>query len=111
DGTGLYFYRARYYDPVLKRFISEDPIGTMAGLNLHAYVSGSPMNAADPLGMLRMDTSLSIESLQRIAATNDALAFQNYIGAGAVIGALAVGTATAIVVAVALAPEVAAVSG
>lgn len=27
DGTGLDFYRARYYDPVLKRFISSDPIG------------------------------------------------------------------------------------
>jgi len=25
DGTGLYYYRARYYDPVLKRFISDDP--------------------------------------------------------------------------------------
>lgn len=27
DGTGLYFYRARYYSPSLQRFISEDPIG------------------------------------------------------------------------------------
>src|SRR5262249_851848 len=38
DRTGLYFYRARYYDPVLKRFISEDPMGLSAGLNFHAYV-------------------------------------------------------------------------
>ncbi len=29
DGTGLYYYRARYYSPVLKRFISEDPIGLL----------------------------------------------------------------------------------
>jgi RHS repeat-associated protein len=26
DGTGIYFYRARYYHPGLQRFVSEDPI-------------------------------------------------------------------------------------
>ena len=31
DANGLYYYRARYYDPVLKRFISEDPIGLQGG--------------------------------------------------------------------------------
>jgi RHS repeat-associated protein len=31
DGTALYYYRARYYDPGLKRFISEDPIGIEEG--------------------------------------------------------------------------------
>jgi RHS repeat-associated protein len=35
--TGLYFYRARYYDPDTGRFISEDPIGLAGGINLHAY--------------------------------------------------------------------------
>ncbi len=40
DGTGLYYYRARYYDPVLKRFVSEDPIGMEAGPNFYAYVKG-----------------------------------------------------------------------
>ena len=32
DNTGLNYYRARYYDPQLKRFISEDPIGLEGGL-------------------------------------------------------------------------------
>ena len=27
DATGLYYYRARYYSPTLRRFISEDPLG------------------------------------------------------------------------------------
>jgi len=37
--TGLYFYRARYYDPAIGRFISEDPIGFQGGdLNLYAYI-------------------------------------------------------------------------
>src|SRR5437762_11013990 len=33
DGTGLYFYRARYYDPTFGRFLSEDPIRFQAGAN------------------------------------------------------------------------------
>ena len=31
DGTGIYFYRSRYYDPVLKRFISKTRLGWPAG--------------------------------------------------------------------------------
>jgi RHS repeat-associated protein len=50
DGTGLYYYRARYYDPVLNRFISEDPIATIGGLNFHAYVLGNPTAYTDPTG-------------------------------------------------------------
>lgn len=50
DGTGLYYYRARYYDPVLKRFVSEDPIGIAGGLNLAAYVGGNPVSFSDPTG-------------------------------------------------------------
>jgi RHS repeat-associated protein len=52
DGNGLYFYRARYYDPVLKRFISEDPIGLAGGINSHAYVGGNPISATDPTGLI-----------------------------------------------------------
>jgi RHS repeat-associated protein len=51
DGTGLYYYRARYYDPMLKRFISEDPSGIDGGLNLFAYVNGDPVLHNDPLGL------------------------------------------------------------
>ena len=36
DDIGLYYYRSRYYDPVLKRFISEDPMGVAGGLNYTA---------------------------------------------------------------------------
>jgi RHS repeat-associated protein len=52
DGTGLYFYRARYYDPVLKRFISSDPIGLDGGLNTFGYVDNSPAEYSDPEGEL-----------------------------------------------------------
>jgi len=51
DQTGLYYYRARYYDPQLKRFISEDPIGLGGGVNQYAYVGGNPINFIDPWGL------------------------------------------------------------
>ncbi|MGH9462624.1 MAG: RHS repeat-associated core domain-containing protein, partial [Vicinamibacteria bacterium] len=48
--TGLYYYRARYYDPGTGRFISEDPMGFVDGPNLYAYVAGDPINRRDPSG-------------------------------------------------------------
>ncbi|GIE89927.1 RHS repeat-associated core domain-containing protein [Actinoplanes regularis] len=50
DGTGLMYYRARYYSPTLQRFISEDPIGFAGGTNLYAYAANSPTNYTDPSG-------------------------------------------------------------
>jgi RHS repeat-associated protein len=49
--TGLYFYRARYYDPNLGRFISEDPIRFDAGTNFYIYVQNNPINSNDPFGL------------------------------------------------------------
>jgi len=51
DGTGLYYYRARYYSPSRKSFISEDPIGLRAGLNTYAYAHNSPLQRRDSLGL------------------------------------------------------------
>lgn len=51
--TGLQFSRARYYDPNLGRFISEDPIGFGGGdVNLFGYVRNNPINLKDPTGKL-----------------------------------------------------------
>jgi RHS repeat-associated protein len=49
--TGLYYYRARYYEPTLGRFLSEDPIGLSGGTNFYSYVYGDPTNLIDPLGL------------------------------------------------------------
>ena len=52
DGTGLYYYRARFYSPALQRFISEDPLGFASGdTNRYAYVANNPMSFRDPLGL------------------------------------------------------------
>ncbi len=49
--TGLFYYRARYYDPGLGRFVGEDPIGLNSGdVNFYEYADNSPMNFVDPLG-------------------------------------------------------------
>ncbi len=52
DGTGLYYYRARYYSPSTGRFVRPDPLGFKgSGVNLYGYVGDSPLNAVDPLGL------------------------------------------------------------
>jgi len=50
-GNGIYYYRARYYNSILGRFISEDPAGFAGGdTNLYAYVLNNPTNYRDPSG-------------------------------------------------------------
>lgn len=51
DASGLYYYRARYYHPGMARFISEDPVGIVGGVNPYAYVGNSPLMYYDPLGL------------------------------------------------------------
>jgi RHS repeat-associated protein len=53
DESGLYFYRARYYDPGRERFVSEDPLDVLGGMNLFTYVSDRPTQYVDPLGLKR----------------------------------------------------------
>src|SRR5262249_44740697 len=73
DGTGLYYYRARYYDPTWGRFISEDPLNLASTqttpasshygqllallqsptmLNVYLYVGNNPLTRQYRLGLL-----------------------------------------------------------
>jgi len=49
--TGMYFYRARYYDPKVGRFVTKDPIGFDGGINFYIYVGNNPINLVDPEGL------------------------------------------------------------
>ena len=49
--TSLYYNRNRYYDPTLGRFISADPKGYSAGLNLYTYTRDNPLSFRDPEGL------------------------------------------------------------
>ncbi len=51
ETTGLYNARARWYDPEVGRFISEDPIGLAGGINQYAFAGTDPINLGDPSGM------------------------------------------------------------
>src|SRR5260370_12673238 len=50
--TGLYYYRARYYDPTVGRLLNEDRLRFAASVNFYAYVGSSPPNFTDPSGLL-----------------------------------------------------------
>ncbi|WP_414645318.1 RHS repeat-associated core domain-containing protein [Candidatus Binatus sp.] len=51
DGTGLDYYRSRYYSPTLQRFIAQDPIGFAGGdPNLYGYVRNDPVSLRDGYG-------------------------------------------------------------
>lgn len=49
--TGLVYMRARWYDPELGRFISEDPAGLEADVNRYVFARNDPINLSDPFGL------------------------------------------------------------
>jgi RHS repeat-associated protein len=77
DGTGLLYYRARYYDPELEVFISQDPLG-----DAQRYVSGNPLGFVDPSGLQDENTQQNIQSSAAFFGTstvNDALVRKSYV--------------------------------
>ncbi len=49
--TGLYYYRARYYNPYLGRFLQTDPVGYGDGINRYNYCRNNPSSLVDPSGL------------------------------------------------------------
>jgi RHS repeat-associated protein len=49
--TGNYYYRARYYNPSIGRFLQPDPVGHADSMNLYSYVGNNPLNWIDPYGL------------------------------------------------------------
>jgi RHS repeat-associated protein len=46
----LYYFRARYYDPIMGRFLSTDPMGYQDSMNLYQALNMNPVNFVDPFG-------------------------------------------------------------
>jgi RHS repeat-associated protein len=55
EAHGQYYYRARYYEPSIGRFVSQDPIGFAGGINEYAYAEDNPARFKDPIGNVVID--------------------------------------------------------
>jgi len=65
--SGLYYYRARYYNPEIGRFLQPDPIGYAGGLNLYGYCGNNPINRTDPRGLFNDFDGLDYEDVMNLA--------------------------------------------
>jgi RHS repeat-associated protein len=61
------YYRARYYDTTVGRFLNEDPNWFDGGPNVYNYVEANPVNFVDPDGLNR----LSYDQIAAIVAANN----------------------------------------
>jgi len=65
--TGIYFYRARYFDQNAGRFISGDPVGFRGqDINLYRYVKNQPTGFVDPSGLLSIDPNFNPNCLHSL---------------------------------------------
>ena len=69
DEVGLYYFNARWYDPELGRFISEDP--AQDGVNWYVYVSNNPLKFVDPTGLDPSYAGMSTEQVNGYYSGDD----------------------------------------
>ena len=96
--SGLYFYRARYYDSIMGRFINEDPIGFVAGdNNFYRYVQNNPVNFVDPYGyILGFSDPLISEGLIGLGVVVAIVGRQPLIGTALIVTGVYIGVTTPI---------------
>jgi RHS repeat-associated protein len=61
--SGPSYYRARYYDPSVGRFISEDPARFGGGNNFYSYVHNRPLNLSDPKGLFAWGGGVAVTAM------------------------------------------------
>jgi RHS repeat-associated protein len=87
--SGLHYYRARFYDGNLGRFISEDPSGFEGGdVNLYGYVWNNPLTYTDSMGLdAEYDQQLWRAQQDLIEAVEPAIEFGAGFGDTVLFGA------------------------
>src|SRR5205807_6737374 len=79
EGNGLYYYRNRYYSPLLGRFINQDPLGFGGGINFYAYAGDDPIDFSDPFGLHQLGTAgTAVDTATTWTAKNEA-EYQAYV--------------------------------
>jgi RHS repeat-associated protein len=95
DGNGLYYMRARYYEPRIGRFLSNDiflgDILKAQSSNRYAYVQGNPISSIDPIGFFSFGDAVEFGAESLIAGSAATAAFsskflvENALGTGDLI--------------------------
>jgi len=67
--SGLYYYRARMYNPAIGRFMQTDPVGYGDGLNWYAYCGNNPLMFVDPWGLCGQQSDWSDRAWRATAWT------------------------------------------
>ncbi len=84
--VGLYFFRARFFSPLIGRFLTRDPIGY--GLNLYEYAYSDPINFDDVFGLApescRISSSLEFDigKLRNVTKVIKAFGVNFQVGGG-----------------------------
>lgn len=52
EGAGLSYYGYRFYQPVMGRWLTRDPLQEVGGINLYGFTSNNPINRIDPYGLI-----------------------------------------------------------
>ncbi|MBI5413928.1 RHS repeat-associated core domain-containing protein, partial [Candidatus Peregrinibacteria bacterium] len=90
EDTKLYYYEARYYNPKIARFVSQDPwegdLKDPQSLNKYAYVRNNPLKYVDPRGLLEVAWDKVAKFFE--SETEDLNAVEDFLTLGAYSNAI-----------------------